>query len=370
MISTKHRMAESALVFNIWCQLSKECILAKMTPRSPQSTAANFYLAKFCELAEASGIEVDDMLAGFAIDPQSRFETGVRISANQLGKIVQHICDATHDEGMGLAGDTIARGGFYALCKLAIQEPTLRRALLAGAKHLSLLTNAVTVKISQTDKHAVFKFRLHEHNRDQDHLFSELAQMSCHRLSCWLIAENIPLQTIYFDYETPTQIAEYAYLFPGNHEFNSGWFGFSIQKEFLDKPVVRDYNALKHFMHDNPAELFLQPRIDFTLSGELMRILNRHFTQVLPSVDEAAEMVHVSRRTLIRRLKKEGTSYQAVKDQVRRDRAISRLTIDSLPVAEIAAQVGFADAAAFSRAFKNWTGLSPTEYRAQIGRQR
>ena len=364
-------MTESAHVFNIWCQLSKKCILANMTARSPQSTAANFYLAKFCELAEASGIEVDDMLARIAIDPQSRFETDVRISANQLGKIVQHICDATHDEGMGLSGDVIPRGGFYALCKLAIQEPTLRRALLAGVRHLGLLTNAVTVKVKAADKHVIFKFKLHQNNRDHNHLFSELAQMSCHRLSCWLIAENIPLQTVYFDYETPAQIAEYAYLFPGNHEFNSGWFGFSIQKEFLNKPVVRDYNALQHFMHDNPAELFLQPRIDFTLSGELKRILNRHFDQVtLPSVDEAAEMVHISRRTLIRRLKKEGTSYQELKDQVRRDRAISRLTIDSLPVAEIAAQVGFADAAAFSRAFKNWTGLSPTEYRAQIGRQR
>ena len=71
----------------------------------------------------------------------------------------------------------------------------------------------------------------------------------------------------------------------------------------------------------------------------------------------------MSARTLRRRLEKEGTSYQRIKDNARRDAAITLLSRTRLPVAEIAVRVGFSDPSAFHRSFKKWTGLAPGEYR-------
>ena len=67
--------------------------------------------------------------------------------------------------------------------------------------------------------------------------------------------------------------------------------------------------------------------------------------------------------TLQRRLAADGTSFQALKDELRRDLAIVRLHTGTLPLAALADELGFADSAAFQRAFKNWTGSAPGAYR-------
>jgi AraC-like DNA-binding protein len=58
-----------------------------------------------------------------------------------------------------------------------------------------------------------------------------------------------------------------------------------------------------------------------------------------------------------------GTSFQALKDQLRRDLAIVRLSTSTVPLAGLAEALGFADSAAFQRAFKSWTGSAPGAYR-------
>lgn len=82
-------------------------------------------------------------------------------------------------------------------------------------------------------------------------------------------------------------------------------------------------------------------------------------------MEELASEFGTTPATLRRRLGREGTSYQAVKDQLRSDVAIDYLSNSSLSVDEIAARIGFQDASAFHRAFKRWNGLQPGEYRRQ-----
>jgi AraC-like DNA-binding protein len=71
----------------------------------------------------------------------------------------------------------------------------------------------------------------------------------------------------------------------------------------------------------------------------------------------------MSARTLRRRLEREGTSYQRIKDNARRDLAIGLLRRGGMTVSEVAERAGFSDASAFHRSFKKWTGHSPGSYR-------
>lgn len=82
-------------------------------------------------------------------------------------------------------------------------------------------------------------------------------------------------------------------------------------------------------------------------------------------MESIAQHLHISPQTLRRHLREEGTSFQELKDQLRRDIAIYHLRRADLSLQQIAEQTGFSEPSAFHRAFKKWTGLTPGAYRAQ-----
>jgi AraC-like DNA-binding protein len=77
-------------------------------------------------------------------------------------------------------------------------------------------------------------------------------------------------------------------------------------------------------------------------------------------IDEMARALGLSRQTLYRRLKAEGVTFEEILDRLRRRLALRMLREERLSVKETAYRLGFSDPAAFSRAFKRWTGQSPS----------
>ena len=94
-----------------------------------------------------------------------------------------------------------------------------------------------------------------------------------------------------------------------------------------------------------------------------MRDLLQRTIPSWPDLGTAAKALHLSTSTLQRHLAMEGTSFQSLKDHLRRDLAIVRLNSSNVPLAALAQDLGFADSAAFQRAFKSWTGSAPGSYR-------
>jgi AraC-like DNA-binding protein len=84
-----------------------------------------------------------------------------------------------------------------------------------------------------------------------------------------------------------------------------------------------------------------------------------------PDLTVAAQRLHMSVSALQRHLAVEGKSFQVLKDELRRDMAIVRLTSTDAALSAIAAELGFADGTAFQRAFKSWTGSTPGVYRSR-----
>ena len=103
------------------------------------------------------------------------------------------------------------------------------------------------------------------------------------------------------------------------------------------------------------------------LSGRVRSALGKP-SEGFRSVDEVARRVHLSTRTLKRKLASEGTSFTQLLEDVRRQRALLLLDDRDLGVAEIAARLGYSDVANFTRAFRRWTGTTPAALRK--GRQR
>jgi AraC-like DNA-binding protein len=86
----------------------------------------------------------------------------------------------------------------------------------------------------------------------------------------------------------------------------------------------------------------------------------------MPDFEQLADEMNMAPATMRRRLQEEGESYQSIKDQLRRDLAISYLSHSSRSVAEIASELGFSERSAFHRAFRKWTGAAPGEFRRTL----
>ena len=106
------------------------------------------------------------------------------------------------------------------------------------------------------------------------------------------------------------------------------------------------------------------PGEDNSLEAQIERVFlkNSHGRPTFPKAEALAEQLRISPLTLYRRLLQEGTSYQKIKDNIRREIAIDKLVNKQLSVDEVSELVGFEEPRSFTRAFKQWTGLSPRNY--------
>ena len=82
-------------------------------------------------------------------------------------------------------------------------------------------------------------------------------------------------------------------------------------------------------------------------------------------LDTISEVIDLSSRTLQRRLSKLGTSFNQIQTEVKLDLATRRLAGNTTPIHDIALELGYNDTPHFSRAFRNWTGMTPSQYRAR-----
>jgi AraC-like DNA-binding protein len=114
-------------------------------------------------------------------------------------------------------------------------------------------------------------------------------------------------------------------------------------------------------------EAVLRKRLEALQPDTVARRLRRALEQCLPNGEPSAEALahglHLSLRSLQRHLSDEGSSYEQVLADTRRDLALDHLREADCSISEVAYLLGFADSSSFSRAFKRWTGQSPSQYR-------
>ena len=98
------------------------------------------------------------------------------------------------------------------------------------------------------------------------------------------------------------------------------------------------------------------------LLPEVRRVTKMQLAEQV-TLETVADALHISPRTLRRRLAELGTSFQMILEQLRRGRAVELLLHSGLSVEQIGSELGYLDPSNFGRAFRRWTGQSPREYR-------
>ncbi|CAD5282571.1 AraC family transcriptional regulator [Alteromonas sp. 38] len=334
-----------------------------MRNKSEYGTGCNHYISALYHLSKKIGLDADALLAQANISKDIIDKPEIRVKTESLS-IFQKACwDGSKEESMGLLPQRLELGTYYMMGKLTVNQPTLQKALELGARFYNLVTRFEFISVDVGAEVTVMSFNNVFPEDDFGHLFAEMCLLAWHRYASWLIADALPLIETRFNYPSPQHAREYSYLFPGIHRFECASLSLVFPSHYLSLGVKQNESSLKSFMHNCPLELFRQYKADYSVSTEVKRIINRTITAGNTSIDDVAASLYMTTRTIMRRLKEEGSSFQQIKDLVRRDKAITLLTLYSLPIKEVAEKVGYSDPAVFTRAFKSWTGESPRQYR-------
>jgi AraC-like DNA-binding protein len=146
-------------------------------------------------------------------------------------------------------------------------------------------------------------------------------------------------------------------------EFGAETMGIDLSHAILEMPIpTYDPDLRNHLMEYGERLLRERPASTPTLRKRIERILMNSLPGRIVSADEVAGSLGLSRRTFARRLADDGFSYREVVDDLRGDLAKTYLA-GGFSIAEIAFLLDYADQAAFSTAFKRWTGKNPSQFR-------
>lgn len=193
-------------------------------------------------------------------------------------------------------------------------------------------------------------------------LFVELVIATLVAAARSLFPQPIPGAEAWFDYPAPAHAADFALLrLPVR--FRQSQCALVCDRRFLDMEIASADPALAELCARQCEDLLASMRQRAGVTEEVRRALLTAAGE-FPDLPSLARRLAMSERTLRRRLAAEQTGFRAITDEVRETLACRYLTGTDLPVAEIAALVGYDDSANFRRAFKRWTGVSPGRYRA------
>ncbi|XYI34868.1 AraC family transcriptional regulator [Cupriavidus oxalaticus] len=328
----------------------------------PPVTVPVIFLNGLLAGLRARGHDCRGLLADAGIDPSLLELAGARVTATQYAQVFRLAIERFGDEGLGFLSRPLKPGSFALIAREALSAQTLDLAIRRAARAFGLLQDDVAADLRQDGERAGLVFRFITPAVGQQLFFHELLVRVFWRLLAWMAGGRLPATRFDFAFGCPPYAGSYGKIFPAQLAFDEPLTAFWFDASWLRHPVRRDEAALRAFLAEVQANLLVPRRVDDVVSARVRACLQRS-QPAWPDLAATAGSLHVSTATLQRKLALEGTSFQALKDDLRRDLAIVRLNTSKVSLAELAQELGFTDSAAFQRAFKGWTGTAPGAYR-------
>lgn len=246
----------------------------------------------------------------------------------------------------------------------AVTAPSLQTSVDVVLRYIGIRAPFLWLTGSLEGEWFVIRLHLTTEMGKEGTALVELAVLALQNLIERPLGREIRGAHILFAHKAPVCQEQLATAFHAQVEFDAGEYSVHLPAAWLEEPCVMYDEAMHRYLllrceEDMRLALGILPA-EVAVRQALLATPGE-----FPSLSDIAAGQHISARTLIRRLKKERTSYQAILEDVRRTLTVNYLLHTDLTIAQIASLLGYQDPSNFGRAFRTWFETSPGDFRRE-----
>ena len=335
--------------------------ILKMDPTEYSVSAE--YLALLLDVLSRRGVATETLLADTRIEPGCWRDPQARITAQDFEVVATRAMALSGEPWLGWelgASMTLASHGFLGYA--AMSSATLGEALELAVKYFRTRSTLVQLETFTDGDMAVMQINELLALGDLAPLIMESLFSSFHFMGEKLVPGLDVIGELRFSYPEPDYFARMRPVMPVPVYFDCAYNQMRFPVERMQYPLQFADPRLARMAADQCEQEMASIKLPPPLLGQVRRIILGGGGR-FPGVEEVAGELHMSSRTLKRKLQQLGTSYQEVLDGLRKGLAVEYLTQSEKTVDEIAMTLGYSDASNFARAFRRWTARSPSDYR-------
>lgn len=325
------------------------------------------YLQLLLEILAERGIGAGRLLQGMPVSPAQLAQPDARMSAVQWTRLVMRAHELTRDPALGYAFGLRTRPTTHGMLGYAAMTcPTMRQSLETSVRYTRLRQAHFDLRLVEEPGRCLLEVHEKYPIPVLRHFFYENVLLGFARGHAVLLGRELtdfPDLEVWFDWPEPTYHHDWADRLP-RVRFAQPVNALSFSRQTLDlRPVLADPQASRQAIALCERELALAAGDEADIVTRVRALLAPGREPGYPSLEEVAARLHLSGRSLKRRLQASGTSFLLLLEEQRRRDAHGLLVETDLSVQAIADRLGYLNPANFSRAFARWTGESPTHYR-------
>lgn len=242
-------------------------------------------------------------------------------------------------------------------------KDNLQDALNTIIKYLKILVSGYQIDLQVEKEHLTLSFSLELPHIQELQQYQDYAMASAVAITYGLLGKSYPIRACYFLRHERNQqtVQEYARYYGCPVAFGCKTLSLSTDKSVLNKNLS---NLVKQI--DSRVNYALSYR-NVDIIEQASQIISFSLANGSSSLNDIASAMHLSTRTLQQRLNDQDTSYRALLDAVRLNMANQYLGNTFYRLTDIAALLGYSNLSAFSRSYKRWTGVYPSDMRKHYG---
>lgn len=339
-----------------------------MAGRRTEPALPSHLVGPLLELLRTRGVDPAPLLARFGLQRDAVGATEVPIGPRELGRLLDDAAQLLDEPHLGLLLPAALRFNTYQLPELAARaSSTLREALERMVQYAPLIHSAVVFALEQQDELARFTHRVAGHPRGVGRPLHEYAVAAMVHHARARTQAEFQAKEVHFIHARPPSLEVLQAHFPGAAlRFGQLENAIVFDARWLEQVQVtadpRLLGTVDAFARD---ALSRQLARDGEFTDRVRELLRQQLADGDLRVRALARELHMSVRTLQRRLEEDGHTFASVLDGVRSDVARALVGAGQIPLSDVATRLGFSEFATFSRAFKRWYAVPPGAYRTQ-----